>query len=79
MLVLSRKKNEVIRIGDDITIVCVELRGDKCRLGIEAPANVTVHRGEVYDAIQRHSQQATMKALETTDLTAPAEGDEGDV
>ncbi|HMO14403.1 MAG TPA: carbon storage regulator CsrA [Pirellulaceae bacterium] len=53
MLVLSRKKNESIVINDDITIVVVEIRGDKVRLGVEAPMNVPVHRQEVYDAIKR--------------------------
>ena len=53
MLVLSRKKNESIVINDDITIVVVEIRGDKVRLGVEAPKAVSVHRREVYEAIQR--------------------------
>ena len=53
MLVLSRKKNESIVINDDITVVVVEIRGDKVRLGIEAPKEVPVHRREVYDAIKR--------------------------
>lgn len=53
MLVLSRKKNESIVINDDITIVVVEIRGDKVRLGVEAPKNVPVHRLEVYEAIKR--------------------------
>lgn len=53
MLVLSRKKNESIVINNDITIVVVEIRGDKVRLGVEAPREVPVHRREVYDAIQR--------------------------
>ena len=53
MLVLSRKKNESIVINNDITIVVVEIRGDKVRLGIEAPKEVPVHRREVYDAIHR--------------------------
>ena len=52
MLVLSRKKNESIVINDNITIVVVEIRGDKVRLGIEAPKDVPVHRKEIYDAIQ---------------------------
>jgi len=51
MLVLSRKKNESVVINDDITIVVVEIRGDKVRLGIEAPKEVSVHRKEVWDAI----------------------------
>ncbi len=53
MLVLSRKKNESIVINDDITIVVVEIRGDKVRLGVEAPKEVPVHRQEVFDAIRR--------------------------
>lgn len=53
MLVLSRKKNEAILINDDIEIVVVEIRGDKVRLGIQAPQQVAVHRREVYDAIKR--------------------------
>ncbi|MCC7474609.1 MAG: carbon storage regulator CsrA [Pirellulales bacterium] len=56
MLVLSRKKNESIIINDDITIVVVEIRGDKVRLGVEAPKEVPVHRNEVYEAIRRNSQ-----------------------
>jgi carbon storage regulator len=51
MLVLSRKKNESIVIAGDIVITIVEVRGDKVRLGIEAPKDVPVHRQEVYDAI----------------------------
>jgi carbon storage regulator len=55
MLVLSRKKNESIVINNDITIVVVEIRGDKVRLGVEAPKEVPVHRREVYEAIHRHN------------------------
>lgn len=51
MLVLSRKKNETIVINNDIVITVVEIRGDKVRLGIEAPKDVPVHRQEVYEAI----------------------------
>lgn len=51
MLVLSRKKNESIVINDDITIVVVEIRGDKVRLGVEAPSEIPVHRREVQDKI----------------------------
>jgi carbon storage regulator len=57
MLVLSRKKNESIVINNDITIVVVEIRGDKVRLGVEAPKEVPVHRREVYDAIVRNGAQ----------------------
>jgi len=57
MLVLSRKKNESIVINNDITIVVVEIRGDKVRLGVEAPKEVPVHRREVYDAIKRNENE----------------------
>ena len=57
MLVLSRKKNESIVINDDIAIVVVEIRGDKVRLGVEAPKEVPVHRREVYDAIKRAERE----------------------
>ncbi|MDR0328230.1 MAG: carbon storage regulator CsrA [Planctomycetaceae bacterium] len=52
MLVLTRKINESIVINDDVSVLVVEVRGDRVRLGIEAPKNVTVHRKEIYDAIQ---------------------------
>jgi len=52
MLVLSRKKNESIIINDHIVVTVVEIRGDKVRLGIDAPKDVSVHRREVYEAIQ---------------------------
>lgn len=66
MLVLSRKKNESIVINNDITIVVVEIRGDKVRLGVEAPREVPVHRREVYDAIQR-----SQSADDPSSTTAP--------
>ena len=53
MLVLSRHRDESIIIGDDIVVTIVDIRGDKVRLGINAPQDVPVHRQEVYDAIQR--------------------------
>ncbi len=56
MLVLSRKKNESIVINDNIVITVVEVRGDKVRLGIVAPKDVTVHREEVFEAIQKGSE-----------------------
>ncbi|MFM7038992.1 MAG: carbon storage regulator CsrA [Planctomycetaceae bacterium] len=55
MLVLSRKKDEKIVIGDSITLMVIEIRGDKVRLGIEAPRDVTVHREEIYEAIRREA------------------------
>jgi carbon storage regulator len=58
MLVLSRQRDESIIIGDNIVVTIVDVRGDKVRLGIEAPREVSVHRREVYEAIQRENQQA---------------------
>jgi carbon storage regulator len=53
MLVLSRKQDEKIIIGDSITLMVVSIQGDKVRLGIEAPKEVTIHREEVYEAIRQ--------------------------
>ena len=73
MLVLSRKKNESIVINNDITIVVVEIRGDKVRLGVEAPKEVPVHRREVYEAIQRsESSRQSQPAAESPETTAEA-------
>jgi carbon storage regulator len=74
MLVLSRKKNESIVINNDITIVVVEIRGDKVRLGVEAPKEVPVHRREVYDAIKRHAELSNVAEAPSTAET-PSESD----
>ena len=55
MLVLSRHRDESIMIGDDVVITIVDIRGDKVRLGIDAPKDIPVHRREVYAAIQREN------------------------
>lgn len=55
MLVLSRKKNERVLIGDDVIVTVVDIRGNKVRLGIEAPKGVAIHREEVAEAIKRNS------------------------
>ncbi|MBL7106192.1 MAG: carbon storage regulator CsrA [Phycisphaerae bacterium] len=57
MLVLSRRKDESIMIGDDVEITIVDIRGDKVRLGITAPKTIPVHRREVYEAIQREKRE----------------------
>jgi carbon storage regulator len=79
MLVLSRQRDETIMIGDEIEITIVDIRGDKVRLGITAPAHVPVHRKEVYDAIQRENRAAAN--IKPEDLPppgqAPPEGPEG--
>ena len=66
MLVLSRKKNESIVINNDITIVVVEIRGDKVRLGVDAPKEVPVHRREVFDAIRRNATNEESARAEET-------------
>ena len=56
MLVLSRQRDECIKIGDDIEITIVDIRGEKVRLGITAPDHVPIHRKEVYEAIKREKE-----------------------
>jgi carbon storage regulator len=84
MLVLSRQRDETIMIGDDIEITVVDIRGDKVRLGITAPATIPVHRKEVYEAIQRENREAAKVKME--DLPnlpgagqKPAAGGEGKI
>ena len=63
MLVLTRRINESIVINDDVSVLVVEVRGDRVRLGIEAPKDVTVHRKEVYDVIREpHSEKPKKRA-----------------
>jgi carbon storage regulator len=58
MLVLSRQRDETIMIGDHIEVTVVDVRGDKVRIGINAPTSVAVHRKEVYDAIKKENEDA---------------------
>lgn len=58
MLVLSRKKDEVIMVGDDIEITLVDIRGDQVKIGVSAPRSVSIHRKEIYDAIQQENMAA---------------------
>lgn len=60
MLVLSRQRDESIIIGDNVVITVVDVRGDKVKLGIDAPKEISVHRREVYEAIQRENRQAAL-------------------
>ena len=71
MLVLSRKKDESIVINDDIIIVVVEIRGDKVRLGVEAPKEVPVHRREVFDAIHRNEARLAEKPEQKAEDSRP--------
>jgi len=68
MLVLSRQRDETIMIGDEIEITVVDIRGDKVRLGINAPRTIQVHRKEVYEAIRRENKEASQ--IEVDDLSA---------
>ena len=63
MLILSRQRDESIIIGDNIVITVVDIRGDKVRLGIQAPTEIPVHRQEVYEAIQRENMRAVEPGL----------------
>lgn len=62
MLVLSRKQNESIRIGNGVTITVVQVRGNRVHLAIDAPREVAVHRDEVYQRIRRENEVAAVVA-----------------
>ncbi len=62
MLVLSRQRDESIVIGDNVVVTIVDIRGDKVRLGIDAPGEVPVHRQEVYEAIQRENRKPAQRS-----------------
>ncbi len=71
MLVLSRHRDESIMIGDDVVVTIVDIRGDKVRLGIEAPQSIPVHRQEVYDAIQRENRRSSQTSASATKDAKP--------
>jgi len=77
MLVLSRQRDESIMIGDEVVVTVVDIRGDKVRLGIDAPTEIPVHRREVYEAIQRENLRASQlgpketRGLGDEDLSHP--------
>ncbi len=77
MLVLSRQRDETIMIGDDIEVTVVDIRGDKVRLGITAPREISVHRKEVYEAIRRENRAAAQVKPEDLSGIARAGGGGG--
>lgn len=76
MLVLSRHRDESIIIGDSICVTVVDIRGDKVRLGIAAPIEVSVHRQEVYEAIQREIRSGKKDAAYLKSVLPPQDGRE---
>lgn len=71
MLVLSRKLNQAIMIGDDVRIVVVSVDRDQVKLGIDAPRAIAVHRSEIYDEIQRQNREAATSMLEPGPVATP--------
>jgi carbon storage regulator len=68
MLILTRKLGETIAIGDDIKITLLDIKGKQLRIGIEAPQNVSVHRGEIYQMIQEQNRQAAASDVKLSDI-----------
>ena len=68
MLVLTRKKGEVIKIGDDIEITIVAAKGEQVKIGISAPKNVEIYRKEVYEEIIAENQQASVDVATVMNL-----------
>jgi len=75
MLVLSRQRDQTVMIGDEIEITVVDIRGDRVRLGFRAPAEVPVHRKEVYESIRRENQRAAGFRGDVSRLPGPGESD----
>lgn len=78
MLVLARRLNESIMIGDDIEVVVIDIKGDQVKLGIRAPKRVAVHRKEIYDEIKKENiaaKDSRFKPEELTDLFRRGTGD----
>jgi carbon storage regulator len=69
MLILSRKVDEKIKIGDDITLTIIEIHGDQVKIGVEAPKNVKVFRQEVFNAIQKENKEAAAGSITMDALT----------
>jgi carbon storage regulator len=74
MLVLTRKPNESIMIGDDVEVSVVEVRGEQVKLGIKAPKNIMVHRKEIFLAIQKENIDASQSVAEKEEEVIPPFG-----
>ncbi len=68
MLVLARRLNQSIMIGNDIEVVIVDIKGEQVKIGIKAPKSVSVHRAEVYKEIEQQNIEATKTKINPTDL-----------
>lgn len=68
MLILTRKLGETIAIGDDITITFLDIKGKQIRIGVSAPKNVPIHRGEIYQLIQEQNIQASVSDVKLRDI-----------
>jgi len=75
MLVLSRQRDESIVINDNVVVTIVDIRGDKVRLGIQAPQEIPVHRREVYEAIQRENLRANQLSRKEEGKPGGSRGD----
>lgn len=69
MLILSRKVDEKIKIGDNITLTIIDIHGDQVKIGVEAPKNVKVFRQEVFNAIQKENKEAAAGSITIDALT----------
>lgn len=78
MLVLTRRANQSIIIGNDIIVTVLEIRGDQVRLGITAPRSVSVHREEVYAEIQRENREAALRAGRNPEAETPDNNNDDD-
>lgn len=68
MLILTRKLGESIVIGDDIKLVILDIKGQQVRIGVQAPKNVSVHRGEIYQMIQEQNLQAAASDMRVSEI-----------
>lgn len=73
MLVLTRKPNQSIMIGDDIEVTVLEVRGEQVRIGVNAPKHIPVHRREIYEEIQRQRAQVAASAEAEADVQKKTE------